>query len=86
MSMAGKCPDYINDLNDYLDGGVSPELCAEIEAHIGQCDNCRIMVDTLKQTVSLCREGEQEALPTIIEDKLKSLLKRRWDEKFKGKN
>jgi len=80
--MAGKCPDYIKVLNDYLDGGVSPELCAEIEAHLGECPNCRIMVDTLRQTVTLCREGREEALPPALEDKLKGLLKQHWDQKF----
>jgi len=80
--MAGKCPDYISDLNDYLDGGVSPELCAEIEAHIGQCRNCRIMVDTLRQTVKLCREGTQESLPPELEEKLIGLLRKRWEKKF----
>jgi anti-sigma factor RsiW len=80
--MAGKCPDYINDLNDYLDGGVSPELCAEIEAHLGQCANCRIMVDTLRQTVTLCREGRPEPLPEALESKLNDLLRQRWQKKF----
>jgi len=80
--MAGKCPDYISDLNDYLDGGVSPELCAEIEAHIGECQSCRIMVDTLKQTVKLCREGKEESLPEILQTQLESLIKERWDRKF----
>lgn len=83
--MSGKCPDYIHQLNDYLDGGMSPELCAEIEAHIGECRNCRIMVDSLRQTVTLCREGRQEELPPVIKEKLRSLLKHRWDQRF-GKN
>lgn len=81
--MAGKCPDYIHSLNDYLDGDVSPELCAEIEKHIGECQNCRIMVDTLKQTVKLCREGREETLPAVLETKLNNLLKKRWDKKFR---
>lgn len=80
--MAKNCPDYISNLNDYLDGGVSPELCAEIEAHLGQCQNCRIMVDTLKQTVKLCREGKEEPLPEALETRLQSLLKEHWDMKF----
>ncbi len=82
MNMAGKCPDYINDLSDYLDGGVSPELCAEIEAHLGECRECRIMVDTLRQTVTLCRAGAEEPLPQALENKLKSLLRQRWEKKF----
>jgi predicted anti-sigma-YlaC factor YlaD len=80
--MAKKCAEYIGDLNYYLDGGISPELCEEIENHIGRCSNCRIMVDTLKQTVSLCREGKRERLPEALEQKLTGLLRERWRKKF----
>ncbi len=80
--MAGKCPEYINDLNDYLDGAIDPELCAEIETHLGECNNCRIMVDTMKQTVQLCREGKPEKLPASLEAKLSGLLRKRWEKKF----
>lgn len=80
--MDKNCPDYINDLNDYLDGQLDSSLCAEIEAHIGQCHNCRIMVDTMKQTVSLCRDGKIEQLPGVVEEKLRQLLKNRWNKKF----
>ncbi|MBU8934343.1 MAG: zf-HC2 domain-containing protein [candidate division Zixibacteria bacterium] len=80
--MAGKCPEYISNLNDYLDGGVSPELCAEIQAHLGECRNCRIMVDTLKQTVKLCRDGVEEQLPQALEEKLTGLLRKHWEKKF----
>jgi predicted anti-sigma-YlaC factor YlaD len=80
--MGEKCHEYIQGLNDYLDGDVSPDLCKEIEKHIGECENCRIMVDTLKQTVTLCREGKEEKLPKELELKLNNILKKRWDKKF----
>ncbi|UCG61445.1 MAG: zf-HC2 domain-containing protein [Candidatus Zixiibacteriota bacterium] len=80
--MGRKCLDYINDLNDYLDGELDPSLCEEIEKHIGHCENCRIMVDTMKQTVTLCREGKPEKLPAALEDKLGGILKARWEKKF----
>lgn len=80
--MAKRCLEYINDLNDYLDGEIDSSLCQEIEKHIGICENCRIMVDTLKQTVKLCREGKEEKLPKSLEDKLNNLLKDRWNRKF----
>ncbi len=80
--MGKKCLDYINELNDYLDGEIDSSLCAEIEAHIGECNNCRIMVDTMKQTVKLCREGKEEKLPASLENKLNNMLKERWNKKF----
>ncbi|MDF1543717.1 MAG: anti-sigma factor [bacterium] len=82
--MPKKCSDYIQDLNDYLDGEISPELCEEIDKHVGECKNCRLMVDSMKMTVKLCREGKSEELPVQLQDKLTSLLKKRWDEKFKS--
>ena len=84
--MSGKCPDYINSLNDYIDGEIDPELCAEIESHLGQCENCRIMVDTLRQTVKLCKEGRQVPLPKELEDRLNNLLRDAWEKKFGKKS
>ena len=81
--MHKKCSDYIGELNDYLDGEVSSELCEEIDKHVGECKNCRLMIDSMKMTVKLCREGIQENLPPELENKLNNLLKKRWDEKFK---
>ncbi|MCP4685680.1 MAG: anti-sigma factor [bacterium] len=80
--MTGKCPEYVNELNDYLDGSLDSGICAEIEKHLGKCQNCRIMVDTLKQTVKLCRGGKEESLPPALESRLNNLLKAKWDKKF----
>jgi predicted anti-sigma-YlaC factor YlaD len=83
--MANKCADYIKDLNDYLDGTLDLGLCKEIEEHVGHCDNCRIMIDTMKQTVILCRDGVEEKLPDTLERKLNNVLRTRWEEHFKKK-
>jgi predicted anti-sigma-YlaC factor YlaD len=80
--MAHKCPDYIKELNDYLDGTLDSSVCQEIDAHIGECENCRIMIDTLKQTVKLCQGGKEVTLPVDLEAKLNNILKARWDKKF----
>ena len=80
--MAKKCRDYISGLSDYLDGELDPQLCAEIEKHLGECENCRIMVDTLRQTVKLCREGREDKLPPSLEAKLNDVLRARWEKKF----
>jgi hypothetical protein len=40
------------------------------------------MVDTLKQTVVLCRDGKKEKLPPSIENRLNNILKTRWQKKF----
>jgi len=40
------------------------------------------MVDSLRQTVTLCREGRPERLPESLEKKLTGLLRERWRQKF----
>lgn len=52
----GNCRHLLGDLSDYLDGEASSELCAEIERHMDGCDECRVVVDTLRKTVFLYRE------------------------------
>jgi anti-sigma factor RsiW len=83
--MGKSCKDYVSELNDFIDGELDPELCREIEKHIGKCENCRIMVDTMRQTVELCREGARESLPPALEARLSGLLKAHWDRKFGSK-
>jgi predicted anti-sigma-YlaC factor YlaD len=80
--MTRKCPDFVKELNDYLDGTLDPQLCQEIDAHLGDCQNCRIMIDTLRQTVKLCQDGKEVPLPARLEEKLNGLLKARWEKKF----
>jgi len=77
-----KCDQYIQGIADYIDGEADAALCAELEAHLKGCQNCRIMVDTLRQTVVLCRDGKREKLPEKIQAKLKDKLKEKWQKKF----
>ncbi len=76
------CSKYIQEIADYIDGEIDTALCAQLEEHLKTCNNCRIMVDTLRQTVVLCREGKKEKLPPEIESKLNAALKKRWEKKF----
>lgn len=50
------CHNMLGDLSDFLDGEASEELCAEIERHMAGCEECRIVVDTIKKTVLLYRD------------------------------
>lgn len=65
------CRDLLGSLSDYVDGSLSAELCREIERHMADCENCQIVVDTLKKTVSLYRTTTPPpALPDDVRDRL----------------
>ena len=50
-----QCRDLLGSLGDFLDGEAAEELCAAIEKHMRECENCRILVDTLHKTIELYR-------------------------------
>ena len=47
------CHGLLASLNDYLDGSLPENLCAELEQHLRSCENCRVVVDTTSKTIYL---------------------------------
>ncbi len=64
------CRNMLGDLSDFLDGEASEELCAEIERHMAGCEECRIVVDTLKKTVFLYRDLPRPEMSTEARQRL----------------
>jgi len=64
------CHELLDGLSDYLDGEASAELCADIEQHLAECDKCRIVVDTLRKTVTLYRQLPQPLMPAQVRERL----------------
>lgn len=76
------CRESIKNLSEYIDGEIDPELCAELEKHLQGCTNCRLVMDSLKMTVKLCRDGVCEDLPESLQKKFEHKLAERWKNKF----
>lgn len=55
-----ECKALLVQIGDYIDGELEAELCAQLEQHLANCDNCRIMVDTTRKTVLLYRRQSQQ--------------------------
>jgi predicted anti-sigma-YlaC factor YlaD len=64
------CSELLGNLAPYLDGEASKALCAEIEHHLEDCENCRVVVNTLCKTVELVRDLPQPDLPEGALDRL----------------
>lgn len=72
--MSEHCSDMLGCLSDYLDGELDPSVCEEIERHMAECGNCRIMVDTLRKTIILYREHGHEPVPDDAKERLYAVL------------
>jgi predicted anti-sigma-YlaC factor YlaD len=55
------CQALLGNLSDYVDGCLSEELCQEIDRHLNDCQDCRIVVDTLHKTIYLYKKSAEEA-------------------------
>lgn len=61
-------------LSEYIDRELDAPTCREIEAHIKACKPCQVCLDTLKQTVNLCRNLERHQVPETFSLKLKDTI------------
>ncbi len=68
------CRDLLDGLSDFLDGEASAELCAEIQRHMAGCKKCRVVVDTLRKTVTLYRQMPQPELSGQARERLYKVL------------
>ena len=60
----------MDELSEYLDEDVEPGLRQELEAHMAQCPNCWVMVDTTKKTLEIYKGLEAEPLPDDLKSRL----------------
>ena len=70
-----ECGKMLAALSDYIDGELEQELCARIEAHMADCEDCQVMVDTLRKTITLYHAQAPADLPSDVEDRLYKVLK-----------
>jgi len=68
------CQELLGQLSDYVDGELEEALCAELEAHLAGCPNCRVMVDTVRKTITLYSRQATTKLPADVEARLFSVL------------
>lgn len=71
MNAEGHCKDLLKTISDYLDGDVSEEICFELEKHLRECENCTIVVNTLRKTIELYHaEPASRDLPNDVRERL----------------
>jgi anti-sigma factor RsiW len=71
-STHSNCGSLLGYLSDYVDGELGAELCRQIEKHIAECDDCRIVVDTTRKTIDLVHASNypQTGLPDEVRERL----------------
>lgn len=68
------CAQLESQLSDYLDGEARAEICRAIEAHLAECNDCRLVIDTLKKTIALYRAAPCDEVPRDMHARLVRVL------------
>jgi len=71
------CKEFLQELNDYLDEAVDVELRHRIEAHITQCPNCFVILDTTQKTIQVYKGMQPQALPDDVQSRLLKAVERK---------
>jgi len=70
------CSHLLGSLSEYVDGTLGEQLCAEIERHVADCEDCRVVINTLEKTVYLYHTSATMEPPNVPEDVKQRLYKR----------
>lgn len=77
------CKHFLCKICEFLDGEIEQTCCVEIEQHIEECEECRIVVSTMQTTMRVCRDLGCEDIPDTIRIRLHQEIRRRlFEEKL----
>lgn len=75
------CEELLKLLNDQVDGTLAPGFCEEFERHMAGCNPCQVVVDNIRKTITLYKDGQPYELPIPFQQRLHATLRERWKEK-----
>lgn len=75
-----KCEELLKQLGNYVDGSVDPSICEEFNKHLAGCNPCQVVVDNIRKTITIYKEGQPYQLPTQFRERLHAALRRHWSE------
>jgi anti-sigma factor RsiW len=65
------CHQLLASLSEYIDGTLQPELCQQLEEHLNGCDDCRVVVNTLRKTIELYHQSPgPSGMPQDVRERL----------------
>jgi anti-sigma factor RsiW len=75
-----KCEEMLKLLNEYVDGTVDPSICEEFERHMAGCNPCQVVVDNIRKTITLYKDGQPFEIPAECRHRLHEALRRKWEQ------
>jgi anti-sigma factor RsiW len=71
-----RCATTLERVSAYLDQELDPDVCRTIEAHCAGCAECARLVESLRQTIGLCRATGERPLPPAVKARARASIDR----------
>lgn len=68
------CDEIFESLSEFVDEELSAKACNEINKHLEGCKNCRIVVNTLRKTVTLYQTMPKKEMPGEVRLRLHRVI------------
>lgn len=68
------CLEVIRELSNYIDREITPDLKAQIEAHLPHCKHCTAVYDGERNVVRLVADERSFDLPTGFSQRLRDRM------------
>ena len=78
------CKQFLQELNDYLDPNIDAEMKNHLNAHVTQCPNCFVIVDTTMKTLQVYKGVEPQTIPEDVKTRLWKALDRKMAARKQG--
>jgi RNA polymerase sigma-70 factor (ECF subfamily) len=72
---AEPCRDTIELFSRHLEGDLSGNACADMEAHLATCDACRGRCESLEHVLAICRASPAPLLPAEVDHSVRQALR-----------
>ena len=80
-----KCKEFLQELTDYLDGGINESLRAELDEHLHWCHECHVVMNTTKKTIEIYRDNQIYELPEPLRNRLHQAIMTKCQASKQGK-
>ncbi len=79
------CEEVAQYLSDYIDNELDEPLSKVARDHIATCPHCHILVDTMQDTIVLCREGTKRVIPEASQKRIFGEIKANFAKRRRAK-
>jgi hypothetical protein len=67
----------LNELSEFLDDSLDPEIRAALHKHVEECPNCWVIMDTTQRTIKVYKGLEPQTIPPDIHTRLMTALQKK---------